>query len=334
MAGSAVSASQRQGIPLKKAKTSERKEGTEQEEQTRDVRVKLETWSAASTTSSAIVQRLIESAEQVVMSLSEKPHPPTDPFAVYIPSEGAVKVLEKLSSQQKNFDEKELKNCSIKFAGGCTSEEIIAAHLVAEKARRCVDPRYTGLHKIEIKRIAANDPRVELRGQRGAFVAFNPTFQKREVVAVYTGYLILESERCKLVGDLQELSFDAFSFELPASELELKSDKLVVSACGEFGNASKFINDFRILPSDPVTKKDEKRINCEFVNCVYRGVPYVLVVTTRSIKAQQELLLDYSRAYWEALPVVVQRRAQNKQRIEAFRSLFLGLSPDLPLRVE
>ena len=45
------------------------------------------------------------------------------------------------------------------------------------------------------------------------------------------------------------------------------------------------------------TKEDEKRRNCEFFTVEINGWPHVFVITTKDIKKNKELLMDYGEGY-------------------------------------
>mmetsp|Transcript_11252 Transcript_11252/g.38413 ORF Transcript_11252/g.38413 Transcript_11252/m.38413 type:complete len:170 (-) Transcript_11252:1674-2183(-) len=55
------------------------------------------------------------------------------------------------------------------------------------------------------------------------------------------------------------------------------------------GNETRFINDFRGVAGSP---------NCKFSQSHVGGRPAILVVITRQVKEEEELLVDYGDVYW------------------------------------
>lgn len=46
---------------------------------------------------------------------------------------------------------------------------------------------------------------------------------------------------------------------------------------------------------------DPTRINCEFLLVMYRGEPFVFVIASKPVAANDDLLLDYGESYWASL---------------------------------
>jgi hypothetical protein len=88
------------------------------------------------------------------------------------------------------------------------------------------------------------------------------------------------------------------------SQAEIRSEYLVALYqdesysvdidASEFGNESRFINDYR---------RSGKEANCmlQCYFCQFSGEIRVAVCTIKNIKRGDELLLDYSKKYWKAL---------------------------------
>ena len=73
------------------------------------------------------------------------------------------------------------------------------------------------------------------------------------------------------------------------------------------GGLACFINDFRPNPyRDPATTaalaqagaQGSAAPNCRFVKVLEQGWPYLFVVSNRTLRAGEELLLDYGDEYW------------------------------------
>lgn len=198
------------------------------------------------------------------------------------------------------------------LANGLTWPRVASEYVKAAAEKREVAAGFSALPLTEPRRIADSDPREALRGQFGLFAKSD--IEADVVVGAYVSWLGFEHDVIGvegLVGALQLLEFDRYSFAIGTRFAgEHAECKLICSAYGECGNATKFINDYRIEFKDEAntdaavaTGKFGVGIgpNIRAVEVMHDHWPYLFMVTNCRIPAGSELLLDYGVSYWRGL---------------------------------
>ena len=71
------------------------------------------------------------------------------------------------------------------------------------------------------------------------------------------------------------------------------SGDLSIQAHPNMGNETMFINDAIGL------RDENERVNTTFVQVIHDGWPYIFVVSTRNIAANDELLISYGEVFWQ-----------------------------------
>jgi hypothetical protein len=126
--------------------------------------------------------------------------------------------------------------------------------------------------------------------------------------------LVLKPEAAGYVFDLDFVDAKCWDSE----DADTRESLSVMVDAYHTRNEMAFINDARGAATgiNPLTNRDATldpadaaRLNVEFVNVAYDGLPYVIVIQTRAVPPGGELLCDYDRNYW-----VVQRRAHACKR--------------------
>jgi len=132
--------------------------------------------------------------------------------------------------------------------------------------------------------VAADDPCVALRGQKGVLAA--AAIPAGTVVAEFQGQLVIDG--C-FRADL------ALGFSLKGCKHRFAIDPSVD------GNIAGLINDYRTDAANPDSKaNDVRRINVEFLVVLHRGAPSCFVVTNRAVRAGEWILLNYGATYFDS----------------------------------
>ncbi|MTI12644.1 SET domain-containing protein-lysine N-methyltransferase [Sansalvadorimonas verongulae] len=138
-----------------------------------------------------------------------------------------------------------------------------------------------------IKHVAIknDDPRLGLRGQSGAVAARN--IDAFTVLGPYVG------KYCH--GRDQQEEQSVHGHNVGRYGVDCSMDAVRLDLCGYgYGNVTVCINaNTTYRPGDVV-----KAANAFFAMVVYRGWPYVFVVTRNAVAQGDEILVDYGRFYW------------------------------------
>jgi hypothetical protein len=188
----------------------------------------------------------------------------------------------------------------------------------------------------QVRKIPSDDPRVALRGEFGLFAGRN--VKRGEVLGPYAGSLRTEREYAHKYSFVPELfARDAYSYRFserashPWTVLgpqggqvlahSTTSDSALLGECWSkdtsvfsddhllvdaytSGNRFVFVNDYRRNPFKSVDeqKEEEQELrepNVSFLEVMYKGWPYVLVVSIADVAQDEELLVDYGMQYWQ-----------------------------------
>ncbi|XRB15605.1 SET domain-containing protein [Pseudoscourfieldia marina] len=174
--------------------------------------------------------------------------------------------------------------------------------------------------------VAADDPREELRGQKGCRV--KPDSQPiaaGTTLGVYGGELLMSGEvhelksvkdsvqggilcflRAELQAECFTEEFNHFNYE-QGEEIPLDGEKLAVCAVDVNDNLMHRINDVRI---SPLSKKSEMLpggANVEYVETCVCGFPFVFLVARQDLAPSQDLRGNYGDAYWHMVREYVSR---------------------------
>ena len=188
----------------------------------------------------------------------------------------------------------------------------------------------------QVRKIPSDDPRVALRGEFGLFAGRN--IKRGEVLGPYAGSLRTEREYAHKYSFVPELfARDAYSYRFserashPWTVLgpqggqvlahSTTSDSALLGECWSkdtsvfsddhllvdaytSGNRFVFVNDYRRNPFKSVDehKEEEQELrepNVSFLEVMYKGWPYVLVVSISDVAQGEELLVDYGMQYWQ-----------------------------------
>jgi hypothetical protein len=138
----------------------------------------------------------------------------------------------------------------------------------------------------ERRRLLPGDP----RGMYGLFA--KTKLDAYHVVGAYKGSLWsadeFEDQFLNHPGEdrVLDYAFDAFVDFSPKAE-----DHFVIAAHNfDDANELAFANDYR---PDPETQ------NAEFVSVCWKNLPFIVLVTTREIQQDKELIVDYGAKYWK-----------------------------------
>ena len=152
---------------------------------------------------------------------------------------------------------------------------------------------------IAVLTAASAGPRVGLVGKRGLEAA--RSLPAGHVLGVYSGQLLLPREVDILPpAALAEHTRYAFNLRLPLAPSPGKRQRKAWRACvlgpaARVHNFVRLVNDCRVDASLPPPRGAQ---NAAFVTAVVAGVPLVVAVTTKAVRAGAPLLVDYGEDYW------------------------------------
>lgn len=166
-----------------------------------------------------------------------------------------------------------------------------AYHYLHQNLRRFFQNPWFDMPGTSLRAVPRDDPREGLRGEATVFAS--RTFQPWEVLAAYSGRVMTEENLGQAFSSLlMRTRIDDYVMQMRTKvKVEGQLVELLICPYPTLGNETMAIND---------GKQDNKKVNCGWMEVLYRGWPYVFVVAIRSgIKQGAELLLDYSdRSYW------------------------------------
>jgi hypothetical protein len=194
-------------------------------------------------------------------------------------------------------------------------QSAISEFFGAVEQGRCDENPWPSL--VGVKQLEDDDPRPGLGGQCGAFALKD--IQPNKVLDLFRGRLWAAedfvSATTSLVENMQRNSYcydierdswapkengpQPFYYEddLPLW-FEVARDNLVIDPYGEYGCELMCVNDARLDPMRTGGKKPAIAVshnNASFVHAEFKGWPYVLMVSTKTIKQDHEVLVDYSK---------------------------------------
>lgn len=137
-------------------------------------------------------------------------------------------------------------------------------------------------HKYDLIREEILPEDHKLKGQRGVFA--NDNIDKYKTIAFYEGKILKKNAQCN--GYTMNMQYERSIYAI---------DPLIDNS----GNISIYINDYRdniVNLYDPIN--DISKINCSFLWIIIDKKPYTIIIATRKIKKDDELLVDYGDDYW------------------------------------
>ena len=134
-------------------------------------------------------------------------------------------------------------------------------------------PKKTNLIGVEIREITNENHK--LFGEYGLFA--KRRWKKFEIIGDYTGEVCNSNNEGDYVANLYH--------DLPSNE-SIGIDSI------NYGNETRFINDYRGINDIPNTK---------IVSTVVGGISRILFVVIEDIATFEEILTDYGEEYWEAM---------------------------------
>ena len=143
-----------------------------------------------------------------------------------------------------------------------------------------------------LEAVSMDDAREELRGE--ATVYADRDFGLWEIIGAYTGRIMTDEElatESKSLLMLNKRNDYIFAMKTRVT-IDGDEEQLLVCPYPTYGNEMMAINDGKL---------DGKKVNCGWMEVLYRGWPYVFVVniSRHVIRQGDELLLDYSTGpYW------------------------------------
>lgn len=149
-----------------------------------------------------------------------------------------------------------------------------------------------------------DDPKYQpaaLRGQLG--VRCVQRLKEGDIVGEYTGlYRLAPSTPAPTTSRyVYGFVYDGISYEIDGDPDGRDNDGLSNTSC-----IVTRVNDYRrdvqtVAQGDFTYKNDDNRINCQFINVVYNGEPFVFLIAVRDVAAGEWLLTDYGEEYWRHL---------------------------------
>jgi hypothetical protein len=191
---------------------------------------------------------------------------------------------------------------------------------------------------VEVRKIGPKDPRTALHGKHGLFVKKGHQLDVGAVIAFYGGLVMQDEMASEEFGAFIELNTSEYGWGFSAQFDNGKKYVIDASAVQDekesyFGNVTRFINDCRLQPSACVngvaTKDDLKRQNCDAVELVCHGVPFVAMKMSKKVTSEQEILIDYNVDYWHRAPQIHAARSYVSAKRRKLLHLVDGQQPDL-----
>lgn len=148
------------------------------------------------------------------------------------------------------------------------------------------------LDDCEVKIIVDDDPRINLRGQKGVFLKLDAEpLKPKEMLGPYRSYVKQTTDPIPSCTTPELWHRYQFVTQSPVVlEFSAFDD--------EHANITRYINDFRINPSNSIETESKTRPNVSFCTCLYRGFPQVLIQVDETVLPGQEVLLDYGDHYF------------------------------------
>ena len=155
---------------------------------------------------------------------------------------------------------------------------------------------------ISVRTIPKTDCRVGLRGEKGLF-ATAPCAQM--VLGIYKSVNIAYRDYHTLrVTPEQQFNLMSYCFE-PSfiEEMRVGQTDIVWSAHNAM-NFTALVNDYRIDPLGDHPSVSHLTPNASFIEVLVtpadsrQAYPYVLLVITKPVSVDEEILIDYSESYW------------------------------------
>eukprot|EP00667_Euglena_gracilis_P023598 EG_transcript_26749 len=153
---------------------------------------------------------------------------------------------------------------------------------------------------LEVRQIPEDDPRTELRGQFGVFAT--DAIPAYSVIGHYKSWAGSEDEYYRQpVSPLHWIHFDSYCYMSEGTVLVNGRQQPLYYSAYAVGNHTQFINDCRFDPFSVSVSPQRSPLNCAFAEVLRHGRLYVIVLSVRPVAPGEELLLDYSDAYWDAI---------------------------------
>ena len=177
------------------------------------------------------------------------------------------------------------------------------------------------------RRMPATHRVTALRGQQGVIALCN--IEANVVLGQYFGAEIEQSLYDNAFIDKQRLhTHNLYSFEMKFKDPRLQKYTFVVDPYIENDDEDEknnklltYINDCRLdIHQTQVSESDQKYWNVDFVGVVNNGWPQMFLITTRKIRAREELQAFYGPHYGVAVKSKLmseQRKEQKKRRVDA-----------------
>lgn len=178
-------------------------------------------------------------------------------------------------------------------------------------------------HMIEVKNIPNTDQRKTLRGQKGVFAT--KRIKAGTVLAPYRSMILSDKEYAGSWGPLEEMQYEMYHIEITTKVTDwFHAEQTLAASAFHHGNWTKYANDIRI--EDPFNsydlEKPQNKPNVALIEVTYKAWPYTFLVSLKSIRKGQELLLNYGDDYWEAMRNI-------KERHDTFKSIVVRLEESL-----
>lgn len=267
----------------------------------------------------------------LLSNLFNRTLPAPSPFAVFTPlSPQITELLKSRFLDAPQLDVQLVKGQQLP-ANGPTWHETVEEMRAAELQQREIKAGFDARGKLEVKAIAAGDPR-GMEGELGLFVREGCELKQYELIGFYQGLLGYEYQtHCGLAQDFE---FNAYS-TTPLSRSP-EGRLFVISSPGAHGNFTKRANDYRINPVQrPDSEQDAKLINAHWGELLINGaVPLPFFYARKRIGPGEQVLVDYGRAYWDA---AADRSAEHERVLllqAQLRAEIAGLLPTERISVE
>lgn len=273
-----------------------------------------------------IAQRL----EELHSEMANKPLPERSTTTLYTYSPGVkalIKTTKKLRSDETIpetrvlYDDPDYHDILFKYDKNpdkCVfipMEEAVKEWIAARKGQRDIQAPYNALYtKTAVKTISGRDPRKALRGGKGLFVRPGKTLEWCELIGFYEGWCTEDVMHSELVGVMQTVAFNEYSF---GPETKFANKQLTITAMGDFGNDTRFANDYRNFND----RSKDLKVNAKFFEIVYQGMPYIALIALGHIGEEEEIVVDYGDAYWETMDMFRTKQAVQIRGLHQLKSL-------------